>query len=82
MNLQEMMSLPEPRELLSAMKDFARKDKSFRCKYHNMLRQFESRIVDEERRIEVMAEAHSDFLMGQAMLSHHDPYVFYDDDAW
>lgn len=82
MTLSEMMALPEPRELLSAMKDISRKDKSFRAKYHNLLRQFEARIVDEELHIEVMAQAHSDYLMGQAMMSHHDPYVFYDDECW
>jgi len=82
MNLQELMYLPDPRELLAAMKDISRKDKSFKCKYHQLLRQFEARIVDEEGREEAMIQAQTDFEMGQAMMSHHDPYVFYDDDCW
>lgn len=82
MNLQELMYLPEPRELLSAMKEVSRKDKSFRIKYHNLLRQFEARIVDEEEHMAAMIQAQADFEMGQAFMSHHDPYVFYDDDCW
>ena len=82
MNLQELMYLPDPRELLAAMKEVSSKDKSFKRKYHKLLRQFEARIVDEEVRDEAMIQAHADFEMGQAMMSHHDPYVFYDDDCW
>jgi len=82
MNLQELMYLPDPRELLAAMKEISRKDKSFRIKYHKLLQQFEARIVDEEEHMAAMIQAHADFEMGQAMMSHHDPYVFYDDDCW
>lgn len=82
MNLQELMYLPDPRELLAAMKEVSSKDKSFKFKYRQLLRQFESRIVDEEERAESMIQAHADFEIGQAMMSHHDPYVFYDDDCW
>ena len=82
MNLQELMYLPDPRELLAAMKEVSRKDKSFKCKYRQLLQQFEARIVDEEERMAAMIQAQSDFEMGQAMMSHHDPYVFYDDDCW
>ena len=82
MNLQELMYLPDPRELLAAMKEVSSKDKSFKVKYRQLLRQFEARIVDEEEHAEAMIQAHADFEMGQAMMSHHDPYVFYDDDCW
>ena len=82
MNLQELMYLPDPRELLAAMKDISRKDKSFKCKYHKLLQQFEARIVDEEEHMAALIQAQADFEMGQAFMSHHDPYVFYDDDCW
>jgi len=82
MNMQELMYLPDPRELLAAMKEVSSNDQSFKRKYHKLLQQFEARIVDEEERMASMIQAHADFEMGQAFMSHHDPYVFYDDDCW
>jgi hypothetical protein len=82
MNLQVMVNLPEPRELLAAMQEFSRRDQSFRKKYRQLLQQFEEQIADEEQRFQAMCDAHHEFEMGKAMMGHHDPYVFYDDDSW
>lgn len=82
MNLQVLLTLPEPRELLAAMQDVSRRDGSFRKKYRQLLQQFEESLVNEEQREAAMIAAHHDFEFGRDSLSHHDPYVFYDDDAW
>lgn len=82
MNLQVMVNLPEPRELLAAMQEFSRRDTSFRKKYRQLLQQFEEQIVDEERRFQAICDAHQDFELGRDLMGHHDPYVFYDDDSW
>lgn len=82
MNLQAMVNLPDPRELLAAMQEFSRRDQAFRKKYRQLLQQFEAQIVDEEQRFQAMIMAHEEMEMGKALMGHHDPYVFYDDDSW